>query len=75
MRVQVFLVKMSHGQIVCISIPNKSLKFIAHEMGHLFWLGDNPYTAETSLMSHNRDRETVIRPQYIDVYHVVNKYS
>lgn len=54
---------------------NYKISVIAHEMGHLFWLGDNPYTAETSLMSHNRDRETVIRPQFIDVYHVVNKYS
>lgn len=54
---------------------NAKTSVIAHEMGHLFWLGDNPYTTEQSLMSYSRDKETVIRPQFIDVYHVVNKYS
>lgn len=48
---------------------------IAHEIGHLFWLNDNPSTTDTSLMDHGRSRTTVIGPQFVDVFHVINKYS
>ena len=54
---------------------NVRISVIAHEMGHLFWLADNPSIKETSLMSYHRSYETVIRPQFIDVYHVVQKYE
>lgn len=54
---------------------NAKQSTIAHEIGHLLWLDDNPHTTESSLMSYYRNRETVIGPQFIDVYHVLNKYS
>lgn len=54
---------------------NAKQSTIAHEIGHLLWLDDNPHTTESSLMSYYRNRETVVGPQFIDVYHVLNNYS
>jgi hypothetical protein len=48
---------------------------IAHEIGHLFWLNDNPTTSELCLMSYSRDRSKIIGPQQIDVFYVINKYA
>lgn len=47
---------------------------VTHEMGHLFWLNDNPTTTDPCLMRHDRDREIVYVPQKIDIYHVQNQY-
>ena len=48
---------------------------ITHELGHIFDLGDNPVTNETSLMKHSRNRNTVYLPTFIDVFHIINKYE
>lgn len=48
---------------------------VTHEIGHLFWLGDNPKTTEISLMSYSRDKETVYVPQAFDVYNILYKYT
>ena len=48
---------------------------VTHELGHIFCLGDNPVTNETSLMKHTRNRNTVYLPAFIDVYHIINKYN
>ena len=48
---------------------------IAHEMGHLFGLDDNPDTTEPSLMSYSRNRDEVYVPQPIDIYHVIYNYN
>lgn len=50
---------------------------IAHEMGHLLWLNDNPSVdiANDSLMSHGRNRETVYSPRSFDVHNVKFRYD
>lgn len=65
-------------QINKATTGNKSDNFkrstITHEFGHLFWLNDNPETADYSLMLHGRDRELIYTPQMIDIYHMDQKY-
>lgn len=65
-------------QINKATTGNKSDNFkrstITHEFGHLFWLDDNPETADYSLMLHGRDRELIYTPQLIDIYHMDQKY-
>ncbi|MFM2412056.1 MAG: hypothetical protein RLZZ587_389 [Actinomycetota bacterium] len=42
----------------------------AHEIGHGLSLGDNPTTSSSSLMKHNRDRNTLYLPQSYDIAEV-----
>ncbi len=53
---------------------NAKCSTVTHEFGHLFWLNDNPETADYSLMKHGRDRELIYTPQMIDIYHMEQKY-
>lgn len=48
---------------------------IAHEIGHLFWLGDNPNTTENSIMRYDCVEAHIYTPQPIDVFHVQHKYG
>ena len=44
---------------------------IAHEMGHLFWLGDNPATTQNSIMRYkSMDYDNIFTPQTYDVNNV-----
>lgn len=47
---------------------------IAHEIGHVFWLDDNPSSGNKSLMNHSRNRETIYVPQSSDIANVNAKY-
>lgn len=49
---------------------NAKFSTVTHEIGHLFWLDDDPETADYSLMLHGRDRELIYTPQMIDIYHM-----
>lgn len=46
----------------------------AHELGHGFCLGDNPFTTSASLMKHSRTRSTVYVPQTYDWTDINNNY-
>ena len=52
---------------------------IAHEIGHLYWLADNPVESpagyDVSLMNHGRNRNKIYEPQVFDVSNVKRKYS
>ncbi|MBO4860632.1 MAG: hypothetical protein J5530_03715, partial [Clostridia bacterium] len=49
---------------------------IAHEIGHLLGLDDNPpISNDQSLMNHERNRNTVYTPQPFDVVNVIYIYS
>lgn len=64
-------------QINTSTLPSSTLfrrSTVTHEMGHLFWLNDNPTTSDPCLMRHDRDREIVYVPQMIEIYHVRYKY-
>ncbi|MCL2072235.1 MAG: hypothetical protein FWH07_08440 [Oscillospiraceae bacterium] len=54
------------------STANFRQSVIAHEMGHLLWLGDNPAPSNpnSSIMNTTRDRETIRVPQVYDVHNV-----
>ncbi len=45
---------------------------MAHELGHTLGLDDNPQTNATSLMKHNRNRNTTMGPLVFDVDAVSN---
>ena len=47
---------------------NSRRSTVAHEMGHLFWLGDN--SAANSLMNQGRNRENIFNPLAYDVNNV-----
>lgn len=52
---------------------------VAHEIGHLYWLADNPVESpagyDMSLMNHGRNRNKIYEPQVFDVSNVKRKYS
>ena len=48
---------------------------LVHEIGHLFWLRDNPSATENTIMSYNRDRTTMRIPQIFDIYNVKYRYE
>lgn len=48
---------------------------VVHEFGHIFWLADNPPGTNPSIMRHNRNRNTMVTPQVLDVTNVKNKYD
>jgi len=50
---------------------------ITHEMGHLFWLGDNPNTSNlnSSLMNSDRTKTTIFKPQAYDINNVRLRYD
>lgn len=52
---------------------------VAHEIGHLYWLADNPVDSPAgynmSLMNHGRNRNTIYEPKVFDVSNVKRKYS
>ena len=60
-------------------MPNDSKKrqgIIAHEIGHCFYLKDNPpIESNKSLMNHDRDRSTIITPQEYDITNVHKRYA
>jgi len=37
-----------------------------HEIGHIFWLKDNPNTTRASIMKYSRDRNTMVSEQPYD---------
>ena len=45
---------------------------IAHEVGHILWLNDNPPVEDPdiSIMHHSRDRYSIYEPQEYDRYNV-----
>lgn len=47
---------------------------IAHELGHALRLLDNPATTSSSLMKHNRSRNTVVSPTAYDIANVKGCY-
>lgn len=53
---------------------NTKRSTVTHEIGHLFWLDDDPETNDYSLMLHARDRDLIYTPQMIDIYHMEQKY-
>jgi hypothetical protein len=57
------------------NLPNYARSTIAHELGHCFWLRDNPVTSSTSLMAHSRNRATVYAPQSFDISKVQYVYN
>lgn len=50
---------------------------VAHEIGHLLWLSDNPAVSNdnNSLMAGGRNRETVFTPQPYDIQNVLFRYN
>lgn len=48
---------------------------ICHEMGHVYWLADNPNTTRSSIMKYSRDRNTMYKPQSYDEEEVNRKYG
>lgn len=48
---------------------------LVHEIGHVFWLCDNPSTNKASIMKYNRNRNTMVKPQTVDVDNVNKKYK
>ena len=62
------------------SLPNSEnfrKSTVAHEIGHLFGLDDNPpvFNVNDTLMSHNRDRNVVFAPKAYDVENVKFIYN
>ncbi|MDO5094286.1 MAG: hypothetical protein Q4D79_12900 [Propionibacteriaceae bacterium] len=52
-----------------------ALSTATHELGHALSLDDNPTTSEPSLMKHDRDRNTVVRPLPYDINEVRRIYA
>ena len=48
---------------------------IAHEMGHLFWLGDFASNSYDTIMNQSRDRTRIMKPQIYDVNNVKFGYD
>ena len=48
---------------------------MAHELGHVIWLADNPPTSQPTIMSHSRNRNQVFTPQWVDIESVRRAYS
>ena len=57
--------------------PEYKQGIVAHEMGHLLWLGDNPSdsTGTNSLMNYQMNPETMRNPQAFDVQNVRSRYD
>ncbi|WP_152600474.1 hypothetical protein [Bifidobacterium biavatii] len=48
---------------------------VTHEFGHVFWLVDNPSTAQSSIMKYSRNRNIMTTPQTFDINNVNAKYG
>lgn len=56
------------------NFSNFAQSTVAHELGHTFWLCDNPTTSKSSLMKYSRNRNTMTTPQQFDIDNVNKKY-
>lgn len=48
--------------------------FIVHELGHCFWLVDNPETEKATIMKYGIDLNKIFIPQSFDIQNVRGKY-
>lgn len=57
------------------NLNNFAVSSIVHEFGHPLHLADNPQTDRATIMSHNRNRNSMTTPQAFDVENVNNWYA
>ena len=64
------LIRINLNNVSTFHLARRSV--VSHEIGHLFWLGDNPNSSNllSSLMNHGRDRDNVFAPRVYDVNNV-----
>ncbi len=60
---------------VAYNIRNYRQSVVAHEIAHIFWLADEPFTSgDNSIMDYGIDHNLICTPQMFDIYHMLTKY-
>ena len=64
-----FEIVLNHDHIVAqaINVNNYVRSIMAHELGHILGLADNPSTTSNTIMSHTRQRNIITIPQPFDI--------
>lgn len=57
-----------------VNFKNFARSTVTHELGHIFWLCDNPSTSKSSIMKYDRNRNVMVLPQKFDIDNVNAKY-
>ncbi len=72
-----FIIKLNTRTIAdnATNFSNFAQSVLVHELGHVFWLKDNPGTTSSSIMKYSRNRNLMILPQQYDINNVNAKYD